>query len=279
MTDRRCPIRARGDFYDVPRLFVVRDGERDLVFDSAFRDDLDEYDDDFVVFAHPSFSDEELAKGFPMDWCDQAIPIARLPVGSVHFDPSRRASIAASVLDLVRQREADPALSPIISSIDQLRAYDDPSYSEQPPDFDEPRERAGVEALIARISRAFRLAEWSKTGQPSLHAEIGFPQIQDASHFATLQLPAAATDGGQELLLRTSRFGPMLAIAAPSLETPRSATDRNRLAALGAEAGYRIVFADLLSRHYDGANEYLTNHLYADHPERLTWWIRFFDWI
>jgi hypothetical protein len=275
------PIRAYGDFSDVPRLFIVRDGDRDLVFDGPFRDDLDAYDDEFTVFESPTMSDTVLSGSWLWaDTIEQTRPIARIPVGSVRFDSTKRASINADVLELVRRRADDPALAPLITSIEQLRPFDDPIHTEQPPDFDEGRARASVEALINRANVAFRTGEWSQSGVPPIDSEIGFPLIQDATHFASLTIPAVATAGREELFVVVSRFGRLLAIATNELETPspRSAADRNRLAAIGAVGGYRIVFGDLLAAPYDGKNEAL-KRLYADHPQHLTWWVRFFDWI
>jgi hypothetical protein len=42
-------ILSYGEFYDVPRLFVVTVNEGLLVFDSPFDDDLDDYRSDYAV--------------------------------------------------------------------------------------------------------------------------------------------------------------------------------------------------------------------------------------
>jgi hypothetical protein len=264
------PLLAYGSFWDVPRLFVIRDADRDLVFSSPFRDDLDEYDDEFTVFARQPIDANAFKDGWRWeDAIDAGLPVARVPVANVTFDASKRASVDAAVLDIVRRRAADPTVVPLITTVDQLRAADDPVHGERPPAFDEARERAGVEALINSINQVFGT---------ECQAEIGAPLIQDASHFATIEIPAEATGGGEELLVRVSNFGRLVALANAALQTPASATDRSRLAALAAERGYRVVFAALLVTRYDGANQAL-KELWASHPEQLTWWTRFFDWL
>jgi hypothetical protein len=259
-----------GSFWDVPRFFVIRDAERDLIFSSPFREDLDEYDAEYIVFTRSPIDEGRLKDGWRWeDLIDEAVPVARVPVASVVFDASKRAAVKANLLDLLRERAADPALAPLITSIDQLRRYDDPVYGERPPAFDEGRERARVQALLARVKSVF---------ETRCASEIGAPLIQDASHFATIEVPGQATDGGEKLLVRVSNFSPLLAVASAALESPQSAADRNRLVALAVESGYRAAFAGLLRTAYDGENQALKER-WAEHPEHLDWWTRFFDWL
>jgi hypothetical protein len=64
---------------------------------------------------------------------------------------------------------------------------------------------------------------------------------------------------------------------SPKLQATASRAE-HLLAALAAEGGYRVVFAGLLAAPYTGQNQPL-NDLHSDHPDLLTWWERFFDWL
>jgi len=101
MTEQWIPIRYRG-YWDVPRIFLSRFKEQLYLFDCPFSEELDEYPDVYSVYILPPQMDDDL----PTDWT--LLPgratrvLGEVPVGSVQFDPSRRAAIQASVFELIR---------------------------------------------------------------------------------------------------------------------------------------------------------------------------------
>ena len=92
------------EFYDIPRLFVVKYHGRHFLFDGSFSDDLDEYPDQYEVFLMPSLRDIELAGSWE-HLKDRAIQsFGCVPITAVSFDPSKRKMIDASILgDFSRQ--------------------------------------------------------------------------------------------------------------------------------------------------------------------------------
>lgn len=86
------------DFYDVPRMFVVRlDGEP-FLFDGAFDEELDEYPDQYRVYLLPRLGDDELAGSWETLSRRAVEDVGVVPLGAVVFDPTRRKSIRSDVL-------------------------------------------------------------------------------------------------------------------------------------------------------------------------------------
>jgi hypothetical protein len=91
------PIQYR-EFYDVPRMFVVTYNGTQFLFDGSFRDDLDDYPDEYDVMVLPGLSPQELAGS----WADLPARamrnLGRVSTVAVVFDPSRRQSIEGALL-------------------------------------------------------------------------------------------------------------------------------------------------------------------------------------
>ena len=83
------PIQYR-DFYDVPHMFVVRQGPAWLLFDGSFDDELDDYPDEYAVYELPA----ELGREPGESWVGlrgRAIAhLGSVPVADVRFDATRR---------------------------------------------------------------------------------------------------------------------------------------------------------------------------------------------
>ncbi len=81
----------------MPRHFLVEYRDRWILFDCAFDDALDDYPDDYTVFVLPD------AIKIPQDWtCLHELAERKLGnvlVQDVRFDPTKRKSIDASVLN------------------------------------------------------------------------------------------------------------------------------------------------------------------------------------
>ncbi len=86
------PILYR-DFYDVPRMFVVRFGGKTYLFDCPFDEIKDEYGTHYSVFLMPPLDDADLAG----DWrklLSLAVQLkGKVPVSDVKFDTSKRKEV------------------------------------------------------------------------------------------------------------------------------------------------------------------------------------------
>jgi hypothetical protein len=88
------------DFYDVPRMILVRRVDRAFLFDSPFDERADEYSDAFYVYRLSLASADELrAQSSWRDATALGTLAATVPVADVEFDPSRRQSISESVFE------------------------------------------------------------------------------------------------------------------------------------------------------------------------------------
>src|SRR5258708_37801800 len=93
------------DFYDVPRMFIVRHRDHVFLFDCPFDEGLDEYPDHYSVYLLSPISSEEL-DGSWTNLSQRAIcNLGQIPVNSVVFDPTRRRSIDGGGLDALLENE------------------------------------------------------------------------------------------------------------------------------------------------------------------------------
>lgn len=86
-----CPIHYR-EFYDVPRIFLVRSAEGSLLFESKFDSDADEYETEYTVYRMAS--DFEPTAGSWDRINERSLErIGIIPVAEVEFDETRRRSV------------------------------------------------------------------------------------------------------------------------------------------------------------------------------------------
>ncbi|MEO7296613.1 MAG: hypothetical protein ABIZ57_10760 [Candidatus Limnocylindria bacterium] len=157
-----------------------------------------------------------------------------------------------------------------------LRGLDDPVAVERPSDFDDAGERGRAQRFAAALREKFGVVE----------AEIGPPKIQDASFFAHFAVPPEQSASGHGLWVRVSNFGRLASAGAQlpgahgneDLADLVDSAEWETLLALLSEHAYRYVSQDQLFTEYDGQNGPLI-HFYRETRGRLSWWIRFFDWI
>lgn len=92
------PIRYR-EFWDVPRVFVVRVGPETFLFDCPFDDEAEDFGTSYRVYRMPELAPDDLA-GSWVGLHNRALAfLGEVPISSVKFDPSRRESIDPSILD------------------------------------------------------------------------------------------------------------------------------------------------------------------------------------
>lgn len=93
-----------GEFYDIPRAFIVNFKNRSYFFDCSFNDAIDEYPDEFTIF--------ELCQEISFD--SNAISwkvlqthgkrIGSIRVQDVIFDESKRKTVRVDVIGLIQNQ-------------------------------------------------------------------------------------------------------------------------------------------------------------------------------
>jgi hypothetical protein len=90
-------ILSYGDFWDVPRLFVVTVDDGLLVFDSPFDIELDEYRPEYSVFFLP-WTEAHRLHGSWETLTDGAELRGSVPVEATQFDETHRLMVDASLV-------------------------------------------------------------------------------------------------------------------------------------------------------------------------------------
>ena len=102
---RWVPIRYR-EVWDVPRIFVVSYGSSFLLFDCPFDEAVEDYPNRYHVYLMPPLTEEDLAGSWG-HLAGRAIEhLADVPIAHVQFDPTKRQSIDAGLLDELISRKA-----------------------------------------------------------------------------------------------------------------------------------------------------------------------------
>lgn len=87
------------DFYDVPRVFLVFHRGQQLLFESVFDEERDDYSDVYDVYLLPPLGPEEIAGSWEFISKRAVRRVGRLLVSDVRFDSTRRKSVDPDVLD------------------------------------------------------------------------------------------------------------------------------------------------------------------------------------
>ena len=96
---RMTPFRYAG-FWDVPRCLSIQYRGRQFLLLSDFDDDMDEYSDEYSIYEVDLLSDDAqpiCTPDFPGN--THFACIGKVSVDQVHFDPSMRKELDASILD------------------------------------------------------------------------------------------------------------------------------------------------------------------------------------
>ncbi len=87
------------DFYDVPRNITILVRKKWILLQSAFNEDLDDFDPDYSVYKLPS-SFEPPHKWSSWDFLKQELEyLGKIPVREVKFDATKRRALSAAALD------------------------------------------------------------------------------------------------------------------------------------------------------------------------------------
>ena len=98
------------DFWDVPRIFVVRHRGRQYLFDCRFNGSAEDFEAAYRVYAVPDLPESEL-NGSWEGLAEKAESyLGEAPVESVTFDPSRRRTIDTRIIDKLKDNVGGGAL-------------------------------------------------------------------------------------------------------------------------------------------------------------------------
>ena len=155
---------------------------------------------------------------------------------------------------------------------DLLRSLDDPDHLEFPADFNRDETSNRFRQLVDRLNTAFSCAREADSN------------VQDATYYNRVEIPAAGTATGRRLFIVVSNFGGLAAVVADNSwrQTQEEFTrqlhpdDAQRIYTALGDLGYTVVPEDLLrGEDYDG-------DAFRSDPGiqyRPTWWDRFFGYV
>jgi hypothetical protein len=87
------------DFWDIPRLFIVRHLGRQYLFDCRFNESTEDFDEMYRLYVLPELPESEL-RGSWVDLAERAESyLGEIPTSAVKFDASRRRSIDPGIID------------------------------------------------------------------------------------------------------------------------------------------------------------------------------------
>jgi len=87
------------DFYDVPRTIILLVRGKWVLLQSAFDQELDDYEAEYSVYRLPSLFQPPHV-GSRWDFLEQElICVGKIPVREVQFDTSKRRTLSAAALD------------------------------------------------------------------------------------------------------------------------------------------------------------------------------------
>jgi hypothetical protein len=93
-------ITYRG-FHDVPRFFIVADGEQTYLFDCTFDEDLDDYPDDYTIYLMPALEPADLNGSWENLHSRAVALLGKIAVSDLIFDETLRKSIDLDVLSRI----------------------------------------------------------------------------------------------------------------------------------------------------------------------------------
>lgn len=98
------------DYWDVPRVFLVRHRDRLFLFDCPFDENTEDFPNDYQVYAMPELTEADW-NGSWESLAEKATELlAVVPISQVVFDPSKRQSIQTDLLDDLLSRAAEKCL-------------------------------------------------------------------------------------------------------------------------------------------------------------------------
>lgn len=89
------------EFYDIPRVFLVKYKEKLFLFESVFKEDIDDYSNYYDIYLMPVLSDEEIEGSWEHINNKAMKKVGKVPVNEVKFDRTLRKEINTKVLEKI----------------------------------------------------------------------------------------------------------------------------------------------------------------------------------
>ena len=90
-----------GDFYDVPRMILLCVRGRWVFLQSAFDEELDNYETEYSVYRLPA-SFQPPSAGSRWDFLEQKLVcVGKVPIQAVEFDNTKRRTLRAEALERI----------------------------------------------------------------------------------------------------------------------------------------------------------------------------------
>jgi hypothetical protein len=87
------------EFYDIPRVFLVRYKQQLFLFESLFNEQYDDYSQTYDVYLMPELTEEEIKGSWEQINRKAIRKICEIPVNDVKFDSTLREEIHVEVLE------------------------------------------------------------------------------------------------------------------------------------------------------------------------------------
>ncbi len=87
------------EFYDVPRVFIVKYKQHVFLFESVFDEKTDDYSEDYDVYLMPELAEEEISGSWEKINSKATRKIGKILVSAVEFDITRRRNVKVTVLE------------------------------------------------------------------------------------------------------------------------------------------------------------------------------------
>jgi hypothetical protein len=87
------------DFWDVPRIFIVRHHGRQYLFDCRFDESAEDFEAAYRVYTLPDLPESEVSGSWEGLAERAESYLGEVPIESVIFDPSRRRTIDTRIID------------------------------------------------------------------------------------------------------------------------------------------------------------------------------------
>ncbi len=98
------------DFWDVPRIFIVRHRGQQYLFDCSFNESVEDFEETYRVYTLPDLLEGELSGSWEGLAGRAESYLGEVLVERVNFDSSRRLSIDTRIIDELRGNASGSAL-------------------------------------------------------------------------------------------------------------------------------------------------------------------------
>jgi hypothetical protein len=96
---KRWTLITYREFYDIPRIFLTKTGNRVFLFDCSFNDEKDEYEETYKIYLMPQLDEKQLAGSWENLPAKATRLLGEIPTSEVEFDTTLRQQVNLGVLN------------------------------------------------------------------------------------------------------------------------------------------------------------------------------------